>query len=86
MAIKRPARKTQPDQSDIDRVIDGGGSPPPKPETQVAQPKERITFQMVLDADLCALLDEARAMSKTSRRAWLTEAAVERLRKEGRIT
>jgi len=88
MAIRKPARKSTADEARIDRIIDGGGAPPQSvakadPDLAVDKP---VKFQMSIDPELCSLIDEARSISRTSRRAWLIEAAAERLRREGRLS
>ena len=75
MAIARPKRHTKPRDIDIDKVIEGGGKPP----ESSSQPRKPIKFQMVIEADLCDRIDTARRESGTSRRAWLLQAALEKL-------
>jgi hypothetical protein len=38
----------------------------------------------VISPELCRSIDDARKLSKTSRRAWLLQAAIEKLDREGR--
>jgi hypothetical protein len=64
------------------RVINAG-SPPPVTETIVDE--KDIKFQMVISPELCRSIDEARKLSKTSRRAWLLQAAQEKLEREGKL-
>jgi hypothetical protein len=40
---------------------------------------------MVIAPDVCRAIDEARKLSKTSRRAWLLQAAQEKLEREGKL-
>ena len=86
MAIKRPVRKNnEPEvsQQDIDNVINAG-SPPARTEEAPRIQKE-VKFQMVIPEELCSLIDDARRLSHTSRRAWLLQAAEEKLQREGRL-
>jgi hypothetical protein len=87
MTIKKPASQkapVKPDEGDlIDRVINAG-SPPPTEVTPVVEEKE-IKFQMVISPELCKSIDGARKLSKTSRRAWLLQAAQEKLEREGKM-
>jgi hypothetical protein len=85
MTIKKPSRSSekQPLQVDIERVINAG-SPPPIAESVDDTPKE-VRFQMVIPEQLCNLIDDARKLTKTSRRAWLLTAAQEKLEREGRL-
>lgn len=84
MTIKKPARQqSSPSLSDIDRVINAG-SPPPASEESLGLEKD-IKFQMVISPELCQAIDEARKPTKTSRRAWLLQAAQEKLGREGKL-
>jgi hypothetical protein len=88
MTIKKPASQkapVKPDEGDlIDRVINAGSPPPPTEVTPVIEEKE-IKFQMVISPELCKSIDGARKLSKTSRRAWLLQAAQEKLEREGKM-
>lgn len=85
MTIKKPSRSSekQPLQVDIERVINAG-SPPPIAES-VDNTLKEVRFQMVIPEQLCNLIDDARKLTKTSRRAWLLTAAQEKLEREGRL-
>ena len=87
MTIKKPANKksdSEPSPQDlVDRVINAG-SPPPKEVAPIVEEKE-IKFQMVISPELCRSIDSARKLSKTSRRAWLLQAAQEKLEREGKL-
>jgi hypothetical protein len=80
MPIRRPARL--PSEQDIERVIEGG-SPPAHPQPDLS--KDGVRFAMAVPAPLCTMIDEARKLTKTSRRAWLLQAAQEKLEREGRL-
>ena len=88
MTIKKPANKksdTEPSSPDlVDRVINAGSPPPPAEVAPVVEEKE-IKFQMVISPELCRSIDSARKLSKTSRRAWLLQAAQEKLEREGKL-
>lgn len=82
MPIRRPAR---PSEAEIARVIEGG-SPPVRSRPEAARDETaEIRFAMAVPAPLCALIDAARRPTKTSRRAWLLQAAQEKLEREGRL-
>ena len=88
MTIKKPANKksdSEPSSPDlIDRVINAGSPPPPAEVAPIVEEKE-IKFQMVISPELCRSIDSARKLSKTSRRAWLLQAAQEKLEREGKL-
>ena len=88
MTIKKPANKksdSEPSSPDlIDRVINAGSPPPPAEVAPIVEEKE-IKFQMVISPELCRSTDSARKLSKTSRRAWLLQAAQEKLEREGKL-
>ncbi|WP_373546382.1 hypothetical protein [Chamaesiphon sp.] len=50
----------------------------------IAEEKD-IKFQMVISPELCRSIDAARKLTKTSRRAWLLQAAQEKLEREGKM-
>jgi hypothetical protein len=87
MTIKKPASQkapVTPDEGDLlDRVINAG-SPPPPTEAVPTVAKD-LKFQMVISPELCQAIDSARKLSKTSRRAWLLQAAQEKLEREGKL-
>ncbi|MEA5571254.1 hypothetical protein [Calothrix sp. UHCC 0171] len=85
MTIEQPSRsgEKQPKQLDIERVIHSGSSPPITEE--VDDTSKEVRFQMVIPEQLCNLIDDARKLTKTSRRAWLLTAAQEKLEREGRL-
>lgn len=85
MTIKKPSRSNSKEskQVDIERVINAG-SPPPIAE-ELDDTSKEIRFQMAIPDQLCKLIDDARSLTKTSRRAWLLTAAQEKLEREGRL-
>lgn len=88
MTIKKPANKksdSEPSPPDlVDRVINAG-SPPPLTEAAPILEEKDIKFQMVISPELCRSIDAARKLTKTSRRAWLLQAAQEKLEREGKM-
>lgn len=62
-----------------DRPGREGKVPPP------TSPPRDIAFTMTIPPGLAALIDRHRAPSKTSRRAWLLQAAEEKLKREGLV-
>jgi hypothetical protein len=87
MTIKKPAsKKVQTESSNeylVERVINAGSPPPLTAVDPIVEEKE-VKFQMVISPELCRSIDSARKLSKTSRRAWLLQAAIEKLDREGR--
>jgi hypothetical protein len=88
MAIRKPSGRTPAagdgiTEAAIERVINGG-SPPPAAEAQPVEAEE-VRFQMVVPAALCRAIDQARGLTRTSRRAWLLQAAQEKLEREGKL-
>ena len=88
MTIKKAANKKSVDEPSppdlVDRVINAGSPPPPSEAAPIIEDKE-IKFQMVISPELCRSIDSARKLSKTSRRAWLLQAAQEKLEREGKL-
>lgn len=84
MSIRKPSNQISPKPlpSEIERVINAG-SPPPKEELPVAE--QEVKFQMVIPGALCQMIDQARALTKTSRRTWLLQAAQEKLERQGKL-
>jgi hypothetical protein len=96
MTIKKPASKNSDSEASAPdlverearhqggRVINAGSPPPPTEVAPIVEEKE-IKFQMVISPELCRSIDSARKLSKTSRRAWLLQAAQEKLEREGKL-
>ncbi|MBD1219454.1 MAG: hypothetical protein HEQ13_04860 [Dolichospermum sp. DEX189] len=70
-------------QVDIEGIINAG-SPPAKQDEQDRSARE-VRFQMVIPPEMCKLIDNARKLTKTSRRAWLLQAAQEKLERQGKL-
>lgn len=85
MTIRKPTSRniSDPSKVNIERVINAG-SPPPQTDEQDDSTKE-VRFQMVIPNEICNLIDNARRLTKTSRRAWLLQAAQEKLEREGKL-
>jgi hypothetical protein len=83
MTIKKPVSvKSLNESANIERVINAGSPPVP---TADAPAEKEVKFQMVISPELCQSIDSARKLSKTSRRAWLLQAAQEKLEREGKL-
>lgn len=78
MTVKKPANTKK--EKEIQRIIDAGGSSPDSVEQG-----EVKKFQMVIPQELCDVIDKDRNITGMSRRAWLLQAAKEKLEREGRI-
>jgi len=88
MALRPPAKPAKPSEEDaIQRVIAGGSDTlgdKSGRETRPEPPADRdISFTMTIPAGLAERIDRYRAPTRTSRRAWLLQAAEERLKREG---
>jgi len=83
MTIKKPvSQNSSTELEKIERVINAGS--PPAFAAEMPSSKE-IKFQMVIPPELCQAIDDARKLTKTSRRAWLLQAAQEKLEREGKL-
>jgi len=82
MALRPPAKPLPAEEEAIQRVISGGSDtlgdkPAPAERTR------DIAFTMTIPPALAERIDHHRAPTRTSRRAWLLQAAEERLKREG---
>jgi hypothetical protein len=83
MALRPPAKPTSPAEEDaIQRVISGGSDTLADKQEAPAAARD-IAFTMTIPPGLAELIDRHRAPTKTSRRAWLLQAAEERLKRDG---
>jgi hypothetical protein len=89
MALRPPAKPAAPtDDEAVQRVIAGGsdtlGDKRGQGRAAEAVPPvgRDISFTMTIPAALAARIDRHRTPTKTSRRAWLLQAAEERLKRE----
>ncbi len=92
MALKPPPpKKTIPahTEAEIERVITGGnatrGDKSDRVTAEPPTPSKEVSFTMTIPPTLAALIDAHRAPTKTSRRAWLLQAAEEKLKREGLV-
>ena len=84
MAIN--SKRAKVDQEAINKIIDGGGSVPnPKEEVDESIEEKDIRFTITMPYPLASVIDRLRKPSKTSRQAWLMQAALEKLKKDGEI-
>jgi hypothetical protein len=83
-------KRAKSSQDQIDQVIDAGGSVPNR-EKKVDEKKDisidkaDIRFTVSMPQELASVIDKLRKPSKTSRQAWLMQAAIEKLEREGKI-
>lgn len=92
MALRPPAKPASAAEEDaIQRVISGGSDTLADRQGRegkgaaVERPPRDVSFTMTVPAELAALIDRHRAPSRTSRRAWLLQAAEEKLKREGLV-
>lgn len=88
MPIRKPASRPyqstpHASEDEIEHFIEGGS--PPATDQDKPLPKLDVKFQMVVPGDLCEIIDKTRKPSRTSRRAWMLQAAEEKLKREGLI-
>ena len=85
MALRPPAKPAKPSEEDaIQRVIAGGSDTlaDKQGRAPTVNGARDIAFTMTIPPGLAAMIDRHRAPTKTSRRAWLLQAAEERLKRE----
>lgn len=92
MALNSKRAKATPEQ--IDKVINAGGSTPKSLEkadnkdSKVAEGND-VRFTVTMPCQLADEIDRLRKPSKTSRQAWLLQAAIDKinkLKKDGDIS
>jgi hypothetical protein len=88
MALNSKRAKATPEQ--IDKVINAGGSTPKSPEKSDikdtnSEQNNDVRFTVTMPFELASVIDRLRKPSKTSRQAWLMQAALEKLEREGKI-
>ena len=91
MAIN--TKRAKVNQEEIDRVINAGGSAPNR-EEKVDNKDNKIgesdiRFTVTMPHELASAIDRLRKPSKTSRQAWLMQAAldkIDKLKKDGNIS
>ena len=92
MAIN--SKRAKANQEEIDRVINAGGSAPNREEKvdnkdNSFTEKNDVRFTVTMPCELASTIDRLRKPSKTSRQAWLMQAAldkIDKLKKDGNIS
>lgn len=84
------SKRAKATTKEIDDVIEAGGSIPSKQvsgiiENDEPEDKKDIRFTVAMPAELADIIDKLRKPTKTSRQAWLLQAAHEKLEREGRL-
>ena len=88
MALNSKRAKATPDE--LDRVINAGGSVPNREEKVDIKDEKTVEnsdvrFTVTMPYELASTIDRLRKPSKTSRQAWLMQAALEKLKKDGEL-
>ena len=84
MAIN--TRRAKANQEEIDRVINAGGSVPSREEKVDIKDdnfveNNDVRFTVTMPYELASVIDRLRKPSKTSRQAWLMQAAIDKIDK-----
>jgi hypothetical protein len=88
MAVNRERAKVT--QEKINSVIDAGGSVPGGEEKVDIKDdnfveNNDVRFTVTMPYELASVIDRLRKPSKTSRQAWLMQAAIDKLKKDGEL-
>ena len=91
MAINSKRAKATP--AEINQVIEAGGSVPAKEENvdikdiknDSSAENNDVRFTVTMPHELASVIDRLRKPSKTSRQAWLMQAAIDKLKKDGEM-
>ena len=88
MALNSKRAKATPEE--LDRVINAGGSVPNREEKVDIKDEKTVEnsdvrFTVTMPYQLASVIDRLRKPSKTSRQAWLMQAAIEKLKKDGEL-
>jgi hypothetical protein len=84
------SKRAKANQEEIDKVINAGGSVPTGEEKvdikddNIAENSD-VRFTVTMPYELASTIDRLRKPSKTSRQAWLMQAALEKLKKDGEL-
>lgn len=83
-------KRSKPTLVDVERVINAGGSTPKNDvlstiENDGVGIDKDVRFTVSMPAELAVVIDKLRRPTKTSRQAWLLQAAHEKLEREGKI-
>ena len=88
MALNSKRAKATP--AEINQVIEAGGSVPAKEENvyiknDSSAENNDVRFTVTMPHELASVIDRLRKPSKTSRQAWLMQAAIDKLKKDGEM-
>ena len=88
MALNSKRAKATPEE--LDRVINAGGSVPNREEKVDIKDEKTVEnsdvrFTVTMPYQLASVIDRLRKPSKTSRQAWLMQAAIEKLKRDGEL-
>ena len=84
-------KRAKVNQEELDRVINAGGSVPNRAEKVDIKDdniESDVRFTVTMPYQLASAIDRLRKPSKTSRQAWLMQAAldkIDKLKKDGNI-
>ena len=87
------SKRAKVNQEEIDKVINAGGSVPSKEENvdikdikndKIVENND-VRFTVTMPYELASVIDRLRKPSKTSRQAWLMQAAIDKLKKDGEL-
>lgn len=84
------SKRAKSSQEQIDKVIEAGGSVVSQEletnnKSDDSIDKSDIRFTVTMPQELATVIDRLRKPTKTSRQAWLMQAAYEKLEREGKI-
>lgn len=86
-------KRAKVNQEELDRVINAGGSVPNRAEKVDIKDDNiggsDVRFTVTMPYQLASVIDRLRKPSKTSRQAWLMQAAldkIDKLKKDGNIS
>lgn len=77
------SKRAKVNQEEIYKVINAGGSVPKTDEKTIEN--DDVRFTVTMPYELASVIDRLRKPSKTSRQAWLMQAAIEKLKKDGEM-
>jgi hypothetical protein len=87
------SKRAKASSEEIDKVINAGGSVPAKEENidikdikndKIVENND-VRFTVTMPHELASVIDRLRKPSKTSRQAWLMQAAIDKLKKDGEL-
>jgi hypothetical protein len=78
-------KRAKANQEEIDKVINAGGSAPNRSEKVDIKDdnigESDVRFTVTMPRELASVIDRLRKPSKTSRQAWLMQAAIDKIDK-----